>query len=250
VSCSTEEDWKKLKRLLQFLNASIDDFLTIGADNLTNMDTWIDASYAVHADMKSHTGGAISLGRGAVMSKSSKQKLNTKSSTAAELVGASDYVPNSLWAARFLEHQGYPLKNNILHQDNQSAMKMERNGRSSCGQKSRHIDIRYFFIKDRIDRGEIDVVYCPTEMMVADFFTKPLQGALFKKLRAVIMGDIDVATFLRMSSESKERVEKETSKVPIVSYGQTKNRQTVKPTTTKKASWKTSYADAVTMRSE
>ncbi len=131
------------------------------------------------------------------MSKSSKQKLNTKSSTEAEVVGASDYVPNSIWAAHFLEHQGYVLKRSIFHQDNQSAMKMERNGRSSCGQKSRHIDIRYFFIKDRVDSGEIDIVHCPTEMMVADFFTKPLQGALFRKLKSVIMGEIDVRNLPR-----------------------------------------------------
>jgi hypothetical protein len=148
------------------------------------------------------------------MGKSSKQKLNTKSSTnEAELVGASDYVPNSIWAARVLAHQGYPLQRNNLHQDNQSAMKVERYGRSSCRQKSRHIDIRYFFIKDRVDSGKIDILYCPTKMMVADFFTKPLQGALFRKLKAVIMDDINVATFLEMSSRPKERIGKETSEV-------------------------------------
>ena len=232
------------------MNGSLDDFLTIGADNLTNMNTWIDASYAIHSDMKSHTGGAISLGRRAVMSKLSKQKLNTKSSTEAKVVGASNYVPNSLWAGQFLEYQGYPLKNNVMHQDNQSAMKMERNGRTSCGQKSRHIDIHYFFIKDRVDSGEIDIVYCPTEMMVADFFTKPLQGALFRKLKAVIMGEIDVATFLAMPYRSKERVEIETSEVLVDPCGHAKNGQTTKTPRTKKVSWKTSYADVVMKRSE
>jgi hypothetical protein len=69
-----------------------------------------------------------------------------------------------------------------------SAMKMERNGRSSAGQKSRHINIRYFFIKDRIAKGEINLVHCPTGIMVADFFTKPLQGRLFAKFRDIIMG--------------------------------------------------------------
>jgi hypothetical protein len=62
------------------------------------------------------------------MSKSRKQKLNVKSSTEAEIVAASDYAPNTFWAARFLEHQGYALLENNLHQDNQSAMKMEVNG--------------------------------------------------------------------------------------------------------------------------
>jgi hypothetical protein len=89
VARSTKENWAKLQRVLEYLHGTIDEFLTIGADDMSIMNTWIDASYAVHPDMKSHTGGAVSFGTGAALSKSSKQKLNTKSSTEAELVGAS-----------------------------------------------------------------------------------------------------------------------------------------------------------------
>ena len=117
----------------------------------------------------------MSLGRGVIMCKSTKQKLNTKSSTEAEVVGASDYLPNTIWAKLFLEAQGYEIKENYFAQDNQSAMKLEQNGRKSCGQKSRHIDIRYFFMKDRVETENITIVYCPTEEMLADFFTKPLK---------------------------------------------------------------------------
>jgi hypothetical protein len=166
---------------------------------MTSMNTWVDASYVVYSDMKSHTG---------VMSKSSKQKVNTKSSTEAEVVGASNYAPNTFWVARFLKHQGYALLNNNFHQDNQSDMKMKINGRSSCGQKAMHIYIWYFFLKDQVARREIDILYCSTKRMVADFFTKPLQGALFKKLKSVIMGEIDFKTFLAMSSGPKECVGK------------------------------------------
>jgi hypothetical protein len=208
VSCSTMQDWLKLKRLLQYLNRTIDDVLIIGADSLTKLMTWVDAAYGVHRDMKSHTGGAMSLGRGAVLCKSSKQKLNTKSSTEAELVGASDYLPNTIWAKMFLESQGHSVQENYFFQDNQSAMKLEVNGRASCGQKSRHIDIRYFFMKDRITTEGIDVVYCPTEDMLADFFTKPLQGSLFEKFRQVIMGYTHISTLRSPSlAPTKERVE-------------------------------------------
>ena len=69
VSCSTEQDWKKLERLLQYLKGTLDLSLCLGADSLKKIKTWVDASYAVHGDMKSHTGGAISLGRGAIMCK-------------------------------------------------------------------------------------------------------------------------------------------------------------------------------------
>jgi hypothetical protein len=93
VSCSTTQDWEKLKRLLiMYLRGTLDEFLVLGADDLTIMKTWVDASYGVHKDFKSHTGGAVSFSQGAVMYKSVKQKLSTKSSTEAELVGASDYL--------------------------------------------------------------------------------------------------------------------------------------------------------------
>jgi hypothetical protein len=210
VSCSTEQDWAKLKRVLEYLKGSLDEFLTLGADDITRMMTWVDASYAVHRDMKSHTGGLVSFGTGAVMSKSSKQKLNTKSSTESELVGASDYLPQPIWGKKFLEAQGYTLKENVFHQDNKSTIRFEKNGRKSCGPNSRHIDIRYFFIKDRIDIEGIEVKHCPTEQMLADFFTKPLQGSLFRKFREVIMGHKHVDSLKEIvPTASQERVEKD-----------------------------------------
>lgn len=142
---------------------------------------WADVLYAVHEGTKSHIGGVMSFRRGAIMCKSGIQKLNTKSSTESELVGASDYMPNTIWAKLFLGTQGYELTKNLFAQDNQSTILYEKNGRSSCGQKSCHIDIRFFFIKDRIQSEGITVVYCPTEGMLANFFTKPLQGSLFQK---------------------------------------------------------------------
>jgi hypothetical protein len=207
VSCSTDQDWTKLKRVMQFLNRTIDDCMIIGADCLTVLKTWVDASYGVHPDMKSHTGGVMSLGRGVIMSKSSKQKLNTKSSTEAELVGASDYLPSTIWAKMFLEEQGYEIHENTFYKDNQSAMKLETNGRASCGQKSRHIDIRFFFMKDRIKIDDIKIVYCPTEQMLADFFTKPLQGSLFNRFRTVLMGHAHIDTLSPLSLlPTEERV--------------------------------------------
>jgi hypothetical protein len=65
-------------------------------------------------------------------------------------------------------------------------MLLAKNGRTSSGRRTRHIDIQYFFVTDRVKHGEIRIEYCPTRDMVADFFTKPLQGSLFQKLRAII----------------------------------------------------------------
>ena len=98
------------------------------------METYVDASYAVHHDMRGHTGGVLTLGRGIVQGEASKQKLNTKSLTESEVVGASDYIPWTVWAKRFLGEQGYTLGRNIVYQDNISAMQMESNGMKSCGE--------------------------------------------------------------------------------------------------------------------
>jgi hypothetical protein len=189
VTCADEDDWKKLKRMLQYLNGTIDMSLTLSIDNISVIKTWVDAAYGVHNDnMRSQTGGTIMMGKGTLYSKSSKQKINTKSSTEAELVGASDFLPQTIWTTNFIEAQGYVVNNSDFYQDNTSAMRMERNGRQSAGQRSRHINIRYFFIKDRIANGEINLIHCPTAKMIADYFTKPLQGSLFVKFRDLVLG--------------------------------------------------------------
>ena len=91
------------------------------------MRSWVDAAFAVHPDMKSHTGGEISFGTGGMVCKSGKQKLVTKSSTEAETVGASDYLPNTLWVQMFLKAQGYKVHQSLFEQDNESAIKLEKN---------------------------------------------------------------------------------------------------------------------------
>jgi len=188
VSKSTREDQGKLRRLLEYIKGTLDLEYTLGADDLARLRSWVDAAYAVHPDMKSHTGGVMSFGTGGFFCKSSKQKLNTKSSTEAELVGASDYLPNTMWVKMFMEAQGFSINENFFEQDNESAIKLEKNGRASAGQKSRHINIRFFFIKDRTKDLGIEIRHCPTLQMLADFFTKPLQGALFRKFRDVLLG--------------------------------------------------------------
>jgi hypothetical protein len=119
---------------------------------------------------------------------SRKQKLNTKSSTECELVGVDDASPQMLWTRYFVEGQGYRLKVSILNQANLSAILLEKNGRASSNKRTKHINVRYFFIKDRIASGEITVEHCPATEMLGDHFTKPLQGTIFRRFRAEIQG--------------------------------------------------------------
>jgi hypothetical protein len=101
VAAPTVQDQKKLQRLLEYLHGTLDLTLTLGADDLGALRTWVEASYAVHPDMKSHTGGVISIGTGSILCQSTKQKLNTKRSAEAELVGVSNYLPITIWSKFF-----------------------------------------------------------------------------------------------------------------------------------------------------
>ena len=119
---------------------------------------------------------------------SRKQKLNTKSSSVAELVGADDMSTMILWTKLFMEAQGYEITKNILYQDNKSTILLENNGKRSSGKRTRALNIRYFFLTDQIAKGNLSIEYCPTTEMIADYMTKPLQGKLFEKFRKLIMG--------------------------------------------------------------
>ena len=186
VSKATFQDQTKLKRLLEYLYGTYDLPLILGADDIQTMYTFVDAAFAVHDDMKSHTGGVITFGRSGIACKSAKQKVVTKSSTEAELVGAREYLPSTIWVQYFLQAQGFPHRKSYFEQDNQSAMRLACNGRASASQQSRHINIRYFFITDRLDSDNITLRYCQTEHMLADFLSKPLQGGLFREFRDVL----------------------------------------------------------------
>ena len=183
------DDYKKSIRMLQYLRGTKGMILTLRANDDGIIRWWIDASYAVHADMKGHMGAALSLGRGAVYSGSWKQKLVARSSTESELVGVHDVLPQVLWTKQFLEEQGRLVSMTVVYQDNTSSILLEKNGRSSSTKRTKHMNIRYFYVTEQVQNKNIHVTHCPTEEMVADFFTKPLQGSLFKKMRNYIMGN-------------------------------------------------------------
>ena len=137
--------------------------------------------------MRGQTGGGLTLGHGMPITGSTKQKLNTRSSTETELVAADDFMPVIVWTNHFLAAQGYDTSDTILYQDNQSAILLEKNGRKSSGKRTKHLNVRYFFITDRLREKDFTVEYCPTGEMIGDFFTKPLQGQLFITFRRLIM---------------------------------------------------------------
>jgi hypothetical protein len=187
VTVATDRDLDKLNRVLKYLSGTMDQRLTLYAEWPLCVHAYVDASYGVHEDAKSHTGVYLTLGRGAVLGKSNKQKIVTKSSTEAELVAVTDSVGEIVWLRNFLIEQGYEMPPAVLYQDNQSTIALLNRGGS--GHRTKHIKIRIFFVKELIDAGEVVVRYMPTDEMVADVLTKPLQGKKFTTIRETLIGE-------------------------------------------------------------
>jgi Reverse transcriptase (RNA-dependent DNA polymerase) len=187
VKAPDHDDWNKLRRCMRYLRATKDMHLTLEGGTPMTVEWYVDGSFATHHNMRSHTGGYMTVGKGAAYAVSIKQKLNTRSSTEAELVAVNDVIAQVIWTRYFLQAQGMEVGPSKIYQDNLSAMLMEKNGRGSSSKRTRHIDIRYFFIADRVNSKQVTIEHCPTELMIGDFFTKPLQGAAFHKFRKQIL---------------------------------------------------------------
>ena len=117
---------------------------------------FVDASYGVHTNMRSHTGYTVGLGSGPICSKnSSSQKINCKSSTEAELIGMSDSLGHIIWLRNFILSQGYKeIGPATIKQDNKSTIQLASNGQPNSD-ATRHISIRYFFVHDRMKNNGI-----------------------------------------------------------------------------------------------
>ena len=163
-----KDDWKKLTHLFGYLKATKDLPLILSADGSGVLKWFVDGSYGIHPNLRGHTGGGVTMGRGYPINHSGKQKLNTRSSTESEVVGVDDLMPAILWTRLFMEAQGYDVKENIIYQDNKVAILLEKNGKASSGKRTKHINIRFFFVTDRIQKGDVSVEWCPTEGMTCN----------------------------------------------------------------------------------
>ena len=129
----------------------------------------------------------MSLGKGAVASYLRKQKLNTKSSTESEIVSVDQVMPEVCWTYKFLEAQGYSINYSEICQDNIPAQLLDVNGKLSSTKRTKHKKVKFFFVKDKFDKGEVKITDCPAEVMWADVSSNPLQGTLFKVMRDKLM---------------------------------------------------------------
>ena len=143
VTKATEEDAKKLRRILRYLKGTSDLGIILGpdADGELRIHMFADASYGTHEDCKSHSGINLTLGRGPIRCRSIKQKIVARSSTEAEIIAASDASKEAAHQANLLDSMEFEMQPVIFHQDNQSSIKMMENGKS-YSDRTKHMKIR------------------------------------------------------------------------------------------------------------
>ena len=162
VTRATEGDLEKLSMCLEYLKGSKDITLRLNGRDYDTVTVYVDASYGTLADRKPHTGTVLNSGRAFICEYSRKQRINTKSSCEAEPDGVSDGVNPAIGVMNFMINQGYEARPVTLMQDNKSTIKMIESGKSNS-ERSRHIDIRFYFVNDRVKNGDVRVEYLRTE---------------------------------------------------------------------------------------
>jgi hypothetical protein len=166
---------------------------------------YADASYAQDLGRKSRSGHVFMMAGAAVTWYCKKQPVVALSSTEAEFYALSEAVKESLWIRQLLNEIGLTLNDpTVVHQDNMSTMAIALNPIQH--QRVKHIDVKVYFLRDHLDKRHVKLVYCPTEDMIADIFTKALPMSSHRKFTNLLgLRSLDVLQSRKPSNFTNER---------------------------------------------
>jgi hypothetical protein len=184
-----EDDWKKVKRIFRYLKGTktlkLKYSKNIEKENTTG---YSDASYAENRKDRKSTSGYIFLkANGAISWKSKKQPIVSLSSMEAEYIALTSAAKEAMWLQKLDQEIENKTEAILIFEDNQSTIKTA--SEEIYNERSKHIDVRYHFIREKIKNNQIKVEYLPTEDMIADALTKPLGSVKvvhFNKLLGLI----------------------------------------------------------------
>jgi hypothetical protein len=187
---ATELDYEKALRVAEYIYGSKDTHCLVLAPKLLKLISYADASYAEHVDGKSHSGGVVGFESETSCNFafiSCKQPVVAKSAGEAELIAQNRVGDMIEWAREFLDELGYPQGKVHMCVDSTCAMQMIKQGTGSF-KRTKHIKVRFFWLKELIDQGQIELIYVHTDELVADILTKPVTGWKFQYLLYKLLG--------------------------------------------------------------
>jgi hypothetical protein len=183
------ENWTQVKRILRYLSGTINYSLTYSNDttqiSYRKIVAYSDASYAPNnLSRKSHGAYIFMYNGGAISWSSKRQSIIALSSCEAEYVALCEAAKESEWLSNLHKEINGHSEPTLIFEDNQSAIKLANNGMFSS--RTKHIQVRFHYIRELITEKRIMVSYCPTELMVADALTKGLAKVRFAQLRKMM----------------------------------------------------------------
>ena len=188
MSDPSQSHWEQAKRVLRYLKGTAESVLMYGGAPSSKVVGWSDSDYASDiGERRSRTGYVFMLNGAAVSWKSQRQQTVALSTAEAEYMALTAATQEAMFLKQLLHeiHQdsGSPV---TIHEDNQSCIALSKNSMTTG--RSKHMDVRYHFCREKVESGDIEVQYCATENMLADVLTKPLVSARHGKLCNAIMG--------------------------------------------------------------
>jgi len=187
VSKPTRKDKDALLKLLGYLKFTIDLKLSYFRGNV-NPTIYADASFGCHPDGSSRSGIVIMMSGGTVAAYTSKQKMITLSSCESELISLTEATCHGIWIKNLLISLGFKIGAIPICEDNMAAISLVSNTGTAKRRRTRHINVKYEFVKQRIKLGDVKVNYVSTDNMIADALTKPVTLGIFVKLRDMMLG--------------------------------------------------------------
>ncbi|GJT83650.1 retrovirus-related pol polyprotein from transposon TNT 1-94 [Tanacetum coccineum] len=169
----TEKHLNAVKRIFRYLKGTVHRGLWYPKDSSIALTAFADADHAGCQDTRRSTSGSMQLLGDRLVSWSSKrQKSAAISSTEAEYIALSGCCAQILWMRSQLTDYGFGFNKIPMYCDNKSAIALCCNNVQHS--RSKHIDIRFHFIKEHVENGVIELYFVNTEYQLADIFTKAL----------------------------------------------------------------------------
>lgn len=173
--------WHAAKRVLRYLHGTMNFGIHLGSESNRDLLVFSDADFAGDVETRKSTSGTVVLFNGGPVSwKSKRQSIVTLLTMEAEYVSLSSAVQETCWILNLLNEINYPRPNVLVHEDNKAAISLLND--PVYHQRSKHIDVKYHYVKSIVKDKNIKVIYCETSNMIADALTKPLSPHKFTAL--------------------------------------------------------------------